>query len=191
MEGVHQTSTNFLSARTQTMKIEKYTQISTKKGDKGTSKNYSNEEFLKDNIVFEVVGTIDELSSLLGVTYHYVPHKEEIKAIQRVLQTINSIVATTDEKRLEQIGKVTQNDLQYIENIEQQLLSNVSIQRIFVLPGSETTKDKAYLHLSRAITRRTERVLVKYIMEMKREDLFDALAYINRLSDLLFIMASE
>ncbi len=173
------------------MKIEKYTQISTKKGDKGASKNYSNEEFMKDNILFEVVGTIDELSSLLGVTYHYVQYKEELKVIQRVLQTINSLVATTDEKRLEEISNVTRTDLSYIEDIEQHLLSNVSIQRIFVLPGSETTKDKAFLHLSRTVTRRAERVLVKYIKETKREDLYEALAYINRLSDLLFIMASE
>lgn len=173
------------------MKIEKYTQISTKKGDKGTSKNYSNEEFMKDDLVFDVVGTFDELSSLLGVTYHYTTHKDEIKTMQRVLQTINSIVATTDPKRLEQIAKVTEADVVYLEELEQLLLKDLSIERIFVLPGSETSKDKAYLHLSRAVTRRAERTLVGYIKNTKRTDLYDALAYINRLSDLLFIMASE
>ena len=173
------------------MKIEKYTQISTKHGDRGKSKNYSNEEFLKDDVVFEVVGTIDELSSLLGVTYHYSSYKEEIKVIQRVLQTINSMVATTDLKRLDQIAKVTSVDVQYLEQLEQEFLKGLSIERIFVLPGSEASKDKAYLHLTRAGTRRAERVLVKYIKSTERNDLYDALSYVNRLSDLLFIMASE
>lgn len=173
------------------MKIEKYTQISTKKGDKGSSKNYSNEEFLKDDIVFDLVGTIDELSSLLGVTYHYSTFKEEIKAIQRVLQTINSLVATTDEKRRTQLVQVNVEDVAHLEKLEQELLKGLSIERIFVLPGSETSKDKAYLHLSRAVTRRAERVLVRFIKSNERSDLYDALSYVNRLSDLLFIMASE
>jgi len=173
------------------MKIDKYTQISTKKGDKGTSKNYSNEEFLKDDIVFELVGTIDELSSLLGVTYHYSSFKEEIKAIQRVLQTINSLVATTDEDRRAQLVQVSAKDVQYLEELEQTLLKGLSIERIFVLPGSEASKDKAYLHLSRAVTRRAERVLVRYVKSKERTDLYEALSYVNRLSDLLFIMASE
>ena len=146
---------------------------------------------MKDDVVFEVVGTMDELSSLLGVSYHYSSFKEEIKTIQRVLQTINSIVATTDKNRLDQIDAVTDSDIQYLEKLEQELLSNMSIERIFVLPGSETSKDKAYLHLSRAVTRRAERTIVRYIKNTERTDLYGALAYINRLSDLLFIMASE
>ena len=173
------------------MKLDKYTQISTKRGDKGTSKNYSNVEFLKDDIVFDTVGTIDELSSLLGVVYHYIKYKEEIKKIQRDLQTINSLVATTDQKRLEQLQQVTPTDIEYLEHLEQSLLSNVTIERMFVLPGSETSKENAFIHLGRAVARRTERTLVKYIKETNRNDLNIALAYINRLSDLLFIMANE
>lgn len=173
------------------MKIDDYTQISTKRGDKGTSKNYSNVELSKDDVLFDTVGTIDEFSSLLGVTYHYVEYKEEIKTIQRVLQTINSIVATSDPLRLEAIAKVTKMDVVFLEQLEQTLLDNVTIERMFVLPGSDTTKDKAYVHLSRAVARRVERVLVRFIQHTKRKDLYDALAYINRLSDLLFIMASE
>lgn len=173
------------------MKLDKYTQISTKKGDKGTSKNYSNEEFGKDDLVFEVLGTFDELSSLLGVVFHYVKYKDEIMEIQRLLQTINSMVATTDSKRLESIERVEIADIKYLEDVEQRLLSNVSIERIFVLPGSETTKENAYIHLGRTVARRAERTLVRYIRFTQREDLYEAVSYINRLSDLLFIMASE
>ena len=173
------------------MKLDKYTQISTKKGDKGTSKNYSNEELSKDDVLFEVLGTMDELSSLLGVIYHYVKYKDEIKVIQRVLQTINTLVATTDSKRLLEVEKVKENDVQFLETLEQQLLSNISIERVFVLPGSETTKENAYVHLGRSVARRAERTLVRYVRQTQREDLYDALSYLNRLSDLLFIMASE
>jgi cob(I)alamin adenosyltransferase len=173
------------------MKLKNYTQISTKRGDQGTSKNYSNVELSKDDVLFETLGTIDELSSLLGVIYHYVKYKEEIKTIQRMLQTINSIVATTDIKRLEEIEKVKETDISFIEQLEQSLLSNVSIERMFVLPGSETTKENAYVHLGRTVARRAERSLVRYIKLSERTDLYQALAYINRLSDLLFIIANE
>ena len=57
-------------------KIDDYRFISTTKGDKGTSKNYSNEEFSKSDILFDALGSLDELSSVLGVVYHYTDSKD-------------------------------------------------------------------------------------------------------------------
>jgi cob(I)alamin adenosyltransferase len=173
------------------MKLEKYTQISTKNGDKGTSKNYSNQEFRKDDTLFEVVGTIDELSSLLGVAYHYTVHQEEIKSVQRNLQDINSLVATTDKKMYQKLRQITVDDISQLEDIEQNLIGKVTVERVFVLPGSEQNKEGAYLHLARAVARRAERTLVRFVFENHRDDLELSMKYLNRLSDLLFIMASE
>lgn len=173
------------------MKLEKYTQISTKNGDKGFSKNYSNESYRKDDLLFQTVGTIDELSSNLGLCYHYTEFKDVIKTIQRVLQTINSLVATTNEDTLYKLPQVTKEDIEVIESKEQELLNTRTIERFFVLPGSEGSLGSAYLHVARTIARRAERTLVSFVKENSLSHLDSSLAYLNRVSDLLFIMSIE
>jgi cob(I)alamin adenosyltransferase len=173
------------------MKLERYTQISTKSGDKGHSSNYNNQRFRKDDLLFDTIGTIDELSSLLGIVYHYSKHGDLIKRIQLKLQHINSLIATTKQEMFEGLNKVTEEDIRYLEEQEQALLETVTIERMFVLPGSEGSKESAYLQLARAVTRRAERHLVRFVYENDRHNLDDALRYLNRLSDLLFILASK
>ncbi|MBU1020225.1 MAG: ATP:cob(I)alamin adenosyltransferase [Firmicutes bacterium] len=171
-------------------KIDSYKIISTSKGDKGTSKNYSNEEFSKSNILFETLGNMDELSSMLGLTYHYSEHKSEIRKIQLTLQHINSLVATniTSPNYLK-LTQISELDIFELEAFEQSLLAESEIEPVFVLPGSDTTIEGAYFDLSRSIARRAERSLVLFVESMERKDLNLCLSYINRLSDLLFIYA--
>jgi len=171
-------------------KIENYKFISTGKGDKGKSKDYSNKEFSKKDILFEVLGNIDELSSNLGLLYHYTTAKKDIKNIQEILQTINSLIATSDESaRNEKISKISIKDIEDLEMIEQNILKGNIIKPEFVLPGSDTSIEGAYFDISRSITRRAERSLVRFIDFYSRRDLDLSLKYLNRLSDLLFIYA--
>jgi cob(I)alamin adenosyltransferase len=171
-------------------KIDNYKVISTTKGDKGTSKNYSNEEFSKSNILFHTLGTIDELSSTLGLTYHYTDHKAQIKNIQLTLQHINSLVATNvSSANYSKLLQITELDVSELEAYEQSLLAESNVEPLFVLPGSDTTLEGAYFDLSRSIARRAERTLVLFIEMTERSDLKYCLSYINRLSDLLFIFA--
>ncbi len=168
--------------------ISNFKTISTAKGDKGTSKNYSNEELSKSDVLFETLGNIDELSSVLGILYHYSKEKEEIRSIQRTLQNISSLVATTDKEiRNSKLIQISELDISKIEQIEQSLLEKSEIKPVFVLPGSDTSKVGAYYDLSRSVARRAERSLVKFVEEHKRDDLDYCLKYINRLSDLLFL----
>jgi cob(I)alamin adenosyltransferase len=170
--------------------IKDYRVISTKKGDKGTSKNYSNEEFLKSDLLFETLGTMDELSSHLGLCYHTGKYTEEIRKIQRNLQDINSLIATSNPVvRKEKLRPIGETDLSFLERLEETVLEQCDITPTFVLPGSDTSKEGAVFDLTRAIARKAERVLVRFIIEHKREDLSYVSAYVNRLSDLLFIMA--
>ena len=97
------------------MNVTKYTQISTKKGDKGTSRDYSNNEYPKDDIIFEILGNMDELTSMLGVTYHYSYFKEHIKEIQKRLQDINSQIATQEESRRSKLRVIKEEDIQDLE----------------------------------------------------------------------------
>ena len=167
--------------------IKDIKQISTKKGDKGTSVSYDNETYNKDDILFDTLGVIDELSSNLALCYHHSQY-QELKTIQRTLQDIMSLVATFDEERRSRLKRITEDDVLFLEETEKQYLELATISNEFVLPGSESIKS-AYFDVSRTITRRAERRLVSYIEKYNRFDLFKSLKYINRLSDLLYIMA--
>lgn len=169
--------------------INKLSQVSTKNGDKGTSQNYTSENFVKSDILFHTLGTIDELSSFLGLTYHFY-QKEIMKEIQRHLQTINSMIATNPEHVFySRINKISQEDVDFIEQNEQEVLSKNPLEPSFYLPGSETSLSGAYLDVSRSICRRAERELVNFVLKYHRRDLEIAQRYINRLSDFLFVLA--
>ena len=173
------------------MKLDKVEYISTKKGDKGQSKNYSSEAFDKDDVLFETLGTNDELSAVLGLAYHYTKC-ENIKMIQRTLQDINSLIATNrtlHEERYEALKQITAEDVAFLEKETQRYLDIKPLEPRFVLPGSDTTKENAYFDLARVVARRAERQLVRFIKANLRLDLDLALMYMNRLSDLLFVLA--
>ena len=164
--------------------------ISTKKGDSGMSRNYSNDKIHKTDVLFDTLGTIDELSSSLGVAYHYVDFKDEIQKVQRDLQNIMSLIATNvDDKHYQNLTKIESKDVTSIEVIEQSILEKHPLQPRFVLPGSDSSLAGSYLDLSRSIARRTERQVLKFILEYSRNDLELVMKYLNRLSDLLYIMA--
>lgn len=170
--------------------IKDYQVISTKKGDKGTSKNYSNESYRKTDILFDTLGTFDELTSFLGLAYHYAPYKDDIQMIQKDIQFINSIIATNplDHDR-RKIRLFDDSDVERLEKIEAKVLENTEIAPRFVLPGSDSSKAGAYLDVCRAVSRKAERMLNRFYDLKERTVDGKVLAYVNRLSDLLFIMA--
>jgi cob(I)alamin adenosyltransferase len=171
------------------MPVTRLEQISTKKGDSGKSKNYNDDAYKKDDILFETLGTIDELSSFLGLTYHEVK-LPIIKTVQENLQTINSMIATKPSSQLYQkISYITDVDLQFIEDHIQATLNTYPSNDSFYLPGTEKTKEGAYFDVCRTIARRAERRMVSFVRKHKRKDLLFAQKYMNRLSDLLFVLS--
>ncbi len=172
------------------MPIKNLRHISTTKGDQGVSRNYSNESLPKDDALFETLGTIDELSAFLGLSFHYTRY-EHIKTVQDTLQAINSLIATSPSQKTQYDGlrQINEQDIQFIEEQEEKLLVNRTIENRFYLPGSETTLANAYFDYARTIARRAERTLVRFINEKGREDLSYPRTYLNRLSDLLFLLA--
>lgn len=173
------------------MKISKLSEVTTKLGDQGFSQDYVQQKFRKDNILFDVLGTNDELSSWLGLTYHYANYPM-ILEFQKALQTINTLIATdpsTTHPNVNFMKPISEEALKLIEDEEQRLLTEHPLEPRFVLPGSEATLVGAYFDIARAVCRRAERKVVKFIHETKRDDLWMALKYMNRLSDLLFVLA--
>ncbi len=171
------------------MKLDNIKHVSTKIGDKGTSKNYSNETYRKSDTLFNVLGTLDELSSFLGLAYHYVKY-EDIKNIQINLQNLMTLVATSpNSNNYEKIEKCDQSKIDKMEATMQSLLDKSPLEPKFYLPGSEKSKEGAYLDICRVIARRAERRLDEFVISHKRTDLDKVRKYLNRLSDYLFILS--
>jgi cob(I)alamin adenosyltransferase len=171
------------------MYIKKVDQIVSKNGDKGESKNFNNETYKKNDVLFEVMGVIDELSSFLGLSYHFTGY-EYIKEIQKKLQNVNSAIATSPDSDLsKKIDKVTEHDVLFLENEMQNILDQKPIEAKFVLPGSERSKNGAFFDYARTLARKCERRLVDFKGNHRRNDLENELKYLNRLSDYLFVLA--
>jgi cob(I)alamin adenosyltransferase len=171
------------------MYINKISNIATKQGDNGTSKNYNNQIYRKSDIIFETLGTIDELSSFLGLTYHF-SNLNQIIIIQNDLQKLSSIIATSPKTELySKIKKITTDDVELLEKKMQSALDKKPIQPKLFLPGSEKSKIGAYFDVCRTLARRVERRIDEFIMKHNRDDLETVRSYINRLSDYLFILS--
>ncbi|QWC00042.1 ATP:cob(I)alamin adenosyltransferase [Mycoplasmatota bacterium] len=171
------------------MSINKLSQISTKKGDSGQSKNYNNDSFDKDDSLFEALGTIDELNTFLGLTYHY-SKLSLIKQIQLYLQNISSLIATKPQSgHYESLNKIDEDDVLLLEDHIEKLLDEKPLENQFYLPGSEKSKPGAYFDMCRVITRRAERRLISFEKDHKRDDLALIKKFMNRLSDLLFLLS--
>ncbi len=171
------------------MKINKTNQISTKNGDKGSSNDYSSRSFKKNNILFETLGTIDELSANLGLAYHYT-HLSDILTIQKELQKINSLIATDPiSEQYKKLSKLEVCSVEWIEKRIQETLDLKPIEPRFTLPGSEKSLKGAYIDVSRTITRRAERRVIEFVDLNQRSDLEMIQSYMNRLSDYLYVLS--
>ncbi|MBT1248301.1 MULTISPECIES: cob(I)yrinic acid a,c-diamide adenosyltransferase [unclassified Thermosipho (in: thermotogales)] len=156
--------------------------ISTKMGDDGKTFLANGERVDKDNIRVEAYGTIDELVSFLGLAKIGLDVNEKIiiEEIQKDLFRIATELAK-GEKFIELIDKRDVDRVtKYVENYEKKL--NISS---FVIPGAK--KESALLDVCRTIARRGERYIVRL---SKVENVrLQLLAYINRISDLLYVIA--
>ncbi len=171
------------------VKIESIGQISTKTGDKGYSSDYSGARYRKEDLLFESLGTNDELSSQLGICYH-ATHYENIKQIQKHLERINSMIATDPgHSNYRRIRVLEETEIEWLENLAAEMLAKSGFERGFTLPGSETTPAGAQVDFARAIARRAERCFFRYLRATERKDLELCGKYLNRLSDFLFVMA--
>jgi len=171
------------------MPIDKLHHIATKYGDSGISKNYENKSFKKNHILFETLGTMDELSSFLGLAYHYCK-TEFLKTIQMDLQNINSLIASEYNSDLYNIlTQIEEADVIKLEDLIQKYLDEKPLEGRFCLPGSEKTKAGAYVDVARTLARKAERKLNAFVENEGRQDLELSKKYLNRLSDYLFVLS--
>ncbi|MFH0733531.1 MAG: cob(I)yrinic acid a,c-diamide adenosyltransferase [bacterium] len=161
--------------------------IYTKTGDKGQTSLFGGQRVWKDDLRIEAYGTVDELNSLIGVAITEIVYEDVIEVLQKIqnrLFTVGADLATPAEKSL----KIQRVNNVFIEECEKDIdnfSSKIPELKEFILPGG--TKGSALLHLCRTVCRRAER---KVITLTKEVDLgVNVLIYLNRLSDLFFVLA--
>jgi len=166
--------------------------IYTRAGDKGNTGLLSGERIDKADPRVEAYGTVDELSTFLGVAKVYASDRiaRYIDGIQQKLFLINAELATNaesleEDNPLRKLERVTADDVVYLEKIADELSEELPLLTNFVIPGG--TKASAFLHVCRTVCRRAERRIVHFANSyLVNEEL---IRYINRLSDLLFVMS--
>jgi cob(I)alamin adenosyltransferase len=162
--------------------------IYTKSGDKGKTSLFGGERVSKDALRIEAYGTIDELNSEIGVVRAMKPARDIdliLDHIQRDLFLLGADLATPRTKDRKKVPRVEPGNVEQIERTIDRLDSSLEPLQQFVLPGG--SRIAAEIHIARAICRRAERRVVE--LSRKNDIGSTLLVYINRLSDLLFVMA--
>jgi cob(I)alamin adenosyltransferase len=172
----------------------KLTKIYTKTGDDGTTGLASGARVRKDDLRVECYGTVDEANAAIGVAVaHCSPGEavasklaELLSMIQQDLFDVGADLSTPiakDEKPGKKLRVVESQTVRLEKTID---LYNEQLSPLnsFVLPGG--TALAASLHVARTVVRRGERLAVA--LAAKEEVNQEAIKYLNRLSDLLFVL---
>ncbi|MCS6925992.1 MAG: cob(I)yrinic acid a,c-diamide adenosyltransferase [Candidatus Binatia bacterium] len=172
------------------------TKVYTRTGDKGFTKLVGGKKVPKDAIRIEAYGTIDELNSVLGLVRVFndelkdrLPAAQQLDGILRRLQNelfdLGSELATPPDYAYEGMFRVGEEQVKALERLIDNCQKDLEPLNSFILPGGG--KVSGFLHQARTVCRRAERV----ILRLSREEAIGEwpLKYVNRLSDLLFVLA--
>jgi len=157
--------------------------ITTSTGDDGTTGLADGSRANKASTRIQAIGDIDELNSSLGlVAARELPVniREDLLCIQHVLFDIGGELSIPGR------NFIAGDDIRYLEERLGMYNAELPPLKEFILPGG--TEAAAFCHLARTICRRAERQLIALAVE---EDNINSLTliYLNRLSDLLFVIA--
>jgi cob(I)alamin adenosyltransferase len=162
--------------------------IYTRRGDDGSTGLFGGPRVRKDDLRVAVYGDVDELNSALGVAREEVPAdlRALVETLQTELFTLGAELATPDiEKAPKTVPRIAADDVTRLEQQIDRLTEGLPPQTHFLLPAG--SRAGALLHVARTVCRRAERQLVQLARTETVSS--EALAYLNRLSDLLFVMA--
>jgi cob(I)alamin adenosyltransferase len=172
------------------------TRVYTRTGDKGETRLVGGKRVPKDSPRIEAYGTIDELNSIVGLArvFNEERLKEEeahrlldeiLRKIQDELFDLGSELATPPDFTYEQMYRVGEKEVKSIEEIIDMCQRELGPLKSFVLPGGG--KIGAYLHQCRTVCRRAEREILRL---SRIEEIGEgSLKYVNRLSDLFFVLS--
>ncbi|TWT24128.1 cob(I)yrinic acid a,c-diamide adenosyltransferase [Planomicrobium sp. CPCC 101110] len=164
--------------------------IYTKTGDKGMTSLVYGSRVAKNDVLVEAYGTCDEANSMIGLALghmaeEFFEEKEELGQAFHEIQTklfhVGAELATPSGKEVK--WKLTEQDVEKLEQWIDRYDEQIPVLNNFILPGGHPAG--AGLHVARTVVRRTERAAISI-----GEDVSPiVLAYLNRLSDFLFVAA--
>ncbi len=170
--------------------------IYTKNGDRGETELVGKVQVSKADARVCVYGLLDDLNSKIGyartlLSCEYKDAVEVLLEIQRDLFAIQSVAACEPNMRSKfSIDNVKEESVVRLENEIDRYQKTLPKLNQFILPGGGEPAS-AYLHICRTSARTVEREIIKLIDVTTMKDYFsnDSLAFINRLSDYLFVLA--
>jgi cob(I)alamin adenosyltransferase len=162
--------------------------IYTKTGDQGDTSLFGGQRVPKDALRIEAYGTVDELNSVIGIVLAEVPEGDIARILTQVqnqLFDLGADLATPRSMTRKNIKRIDRRDSASLEKSIDAIELRLKPLRSFILPGGSPVA--ARLHFARTVCRRAERVVVRL---SRNEDIGEGMTmYLNRLSDLLFVLA--
>ncbi len=165
--------------------------IYTRTGDQGQTALFGGPRVDKDVARVEAYGTVDELNAVLGLVRAEAPDGEMdgvLARIQAELFEVGAEIASPDPvaRGTRTIGP---HHVTALENDIDRFDAALPPLREFILPAG--TRAAALLHVARTVCRRAERRLVTLVRQSPGEVSMVLVAYLNRLGDLLFVLARK
>jgi len=166
--------------------------IYTKAGDRGETGLYGGTRVGKDNARVEAYGTVDEVSALLGVAAAHLtdtPLASLVTSLQNELFTIGADLATplTQGAGKSPVPRVLPAHTERLEDLIDAHEAELEPLKQFIVPGG--SPGSAFLHHARAVARTAERRTVTLYRAAPDDMNAEVLRYLNRLADLLFVLA--
>jgi cob(I)alamin adenosyltransferase len=165
--------------------------IYTRTGDNGETSLFNGIRVKKNNKRIMTYGTIDEVNSHLGVLLYYIRQDERLKDIedllfktQNQLFILGSDLANPDTKSND-YPRINNEDVIFIEKTIDKLEETLEPLKSFILPGGSI--EASYCHIIRTVVRRAEVNITSLFLDGDINK--NCLIYLNRLSDLFFILS--
>lgn len=156
--------------------------ICTKTGDKGTTSLYTGQRVAKNSLRVKAYGTVDEVTSTLGLARAFSEKKENQDLLLQLEQTNLKLMA--DLASITDKYYITQDTIDEIEAVINETEAKLPPIKAFIMPGK--TKAGAFLDLVRTTVRRAEREVLSLADEEEINP--NIKVYLNRLSDLAFLL---
>ena len=172
------------------------TRVYTRRGDHGETDLVGGTRVPKDHARIDAYGTVDELNAALGVVRAFnaadvghAPIRRELDAVLRKLQSelfdLGAELATPPASFVQGMFRVGDAEVSALEAIMDRCQQDLEPLKSFILPGGGRTS--ALLHVARTVCRRAERDVLR-LMRLEQVGT-GPLRYLNRLSDLLFVLS--
>ncbi len=166
------------------------TKVYTKTGDKGTTGLADGSRVSKNHVRIEAYGCVDELNATIGLVLTAARYAEDVERLAKALEDVqHGLFELGADLATPEPGpdgpRLGESDIGNLEEAIDAFNSDLPPLQEFILPGGGPIG--ASLHLARTVCRRTERRLLD-LLEAETQTPQSALIYLNRLSDLLFVL---